>query len=253
MGCQSSERCWPYLPAPPPLGPPLPPPHRHIPSSSLLSPSESTEQGFIERRLEAARALPAEQRSPDVAAFVECCDLQTAARQLLDQRPARSLQARRRRADLVALMLTRSHYISVSAPLCYIHSVFEAAHERARELSGRGGEEDIDLSALLQPAANRSLSSLLTIAACLCRGMWPGQEGPLQTGMNDLVERLQQPDVRAALEQQLAELQADLPAPLLTYKQLLTLFVLFALKVGGYVMEVAASDGTYTEAYRAQR
>ena len=88
------------------------------------------EATFIEERLAAATAIPPSQRSPEVAAFIECCQLQREVameqQQWQGRRPSRHQQA------LADLKLTHSHYLNSAEPLSYRLAVLEAAFDRLR-------------------------------------------------------------------------------------------------------------------------
>ena len=89
------------------------------------------EDSFIEQRLAAATAVPRSQRTPEVAAFIECCQLQ---RELAEEQQQVRHPTRQQEA-LTALKLTRSHFLSPAVSLWYRPEVYKAAWARLRSAS----------------------------------------------------------------------------------------------------------------------
>eukprot|EP00887_Chlorella_sp_A99_P002622 scaffold6.g2622.t1 len=182
---------------------------------------------FLEARRQAALRLPPEERTPEVAAFIETCELQSEAAALLDARPPRSWRARAQRETLVALYMTRSHLVSPTSPLWYAPAAQEAmsnadaAAAAAPATAGLGAQ----VVALLE-RQGRSAAALLKAAAGL------GALGPQTVESCGLLEltrrvvaRLRNPEAQRVLGELLAALQAGLPRPLLSAPQLLAFFV----------------------------
>ncbi|GAB4820525.1 hypothetical protein N2152v2_007571 [Parachlorella kessleri] len=186
------------------------------------------EDTFIEERLAAAIRLSPSQRSPEVAVFIEACQLQQEVA-LARKKPGRG--STRKQQALGDLKLVRSHVLSI-APLCYrpgLHlanwgHLCSAANITDFEIVGDTGNSVMELL-----EADFSLGTLLLVAAGVSRS-GPGEAHitRLLPVYNSMVEKLQRPAVAARLRQELEQLQADLPSRLLTYEQLLERFVMLA-------------------------
>ena len=184
----------------------------------------------MEQRLAAATAIPPSQRSPEVAAFIECCQLQ---RELAEeQQQDRSLSHQEK--TLAALKLTASHFLSPTLPLLYRPAVYTAALEHllcaaqpSAQLPNSGVVSTQCIKALVD--SDFSIHTLLLLASAAPAIGWSKAS---QTRMlpvyNSIVDRMQRPTVAACLRQELEQLQMNLPRRLLSYQQLLARFVRMA-------------------------
>ena len=202
------------------------------------------EESFIEERLAAATAVPASQRSPEVAAFIECCQLQ---RELVDEQRQGQHSTRQQQA-LAALKFTRSHFLSPAVPLWYRHELYATALKRLVAGAGMQGpvlastfgkkvlafiERDLSIwSVLLVTAGIPTLERHLTHIT----GLLPA--------LNSLVKKMQHPVLAARLRQELQQLQANLPCSLLSYEVLLGYLVYLAGVQAGDLAQ--ATDGYHT-------
>ncbi|GAB4820514.1 hypothetical protein N2152v2_007560 [Parachlorella kessleri] len=186
------------------------------------------EDAFIEERLAAAMALSPSQRSPEVAAFIEACQLQQAvARAEQGRRSTRKQQA------LDDLKLIRSNFLSI-VPLCYRLGVQLAALGRLcseatiKDINSVGSAGSRVMELL---NADFSIETVLLVAAGVSPlGMGTSRITRLLPVNNRVVERMQRPAVAARLRQELEQLQADLPRSLLSYEQLLAYFVMLGFQ-----------------------
>ncbi|GAB4820570.1 hypothetical protein N2152v2_007616 [Parachlorella kessleri] len=184
------------------------------------------EASFLEKRLAAATKIRPRQRSPEVAAFIECCQLQ----QGLTQELQRGLHSTHQQQALADLKLTRSHIISPTVPLWYREPPYAAAWERLRTAAALQASEPIvnagdRITALTDMSF--TLPTLLLVAAGAPRFV-QAHITRLLPAYNNIVERMQLPALAARLRQELAQLQADLPRTLLSYEQLLAHFLYLA-------------------------
>ncbi|GAB4820572.1 hypothetical protein N2152v2_007618 [Parachlorella kessleri] len=171
------------------------------------------EAGFLEKRLAAATRVRPRQRSPEVAAFIECCQLQQELAQELQQ----GLHTTRQQQALADLKLTRSHILSPAVPLWYRNAPYLAAWERLRtaavledsEPFANAGERIMALTDI-----SFSMPTLLLVAAGVSRFVRSqAHVTRLLPTYNHIVERMQRPELAARLRQELAQLQANLPQP----------------------------------------
>ena len=221
---------------------------RHRPAPSCRSPGmdqlpERSE--LLEERLAKAAALPPDQRSPEVAAFIECAALQAETAQLLAQRPPRSVAARRQHWLLISLKIVRSHCLSPGqGPLGYRPSALKVACDRLFELCEMPSDSISNsraaaITALLQRDSN--LDTLLRVAAGLGVARLEGDEAGMMQAASGVVRRLQQPAEEARLRRELAAVQAQLPVPLLTFEQLLMFFAEYAWRQCEELLTLLAS------------
>ena len=177
------------------------------------------EDSFIEERLAAATAIPASQRSPEVAAFIESCQLQ---QELSDEGPCSTLQQR----NLANLKVTRCNFLNPAGALLYRPAVRDAALDR---LLSAARIPDLEMPAgVIGKRIMKLVSSdfsaetlLLVAAAATAIGRWQSHRTRLLPVYNSIVERMQRPAEAARLRQELEQLQAGLPRSLLSYEQML--------------------------------
>lgn len=201
--------------------------------ASNKKPGDDVVPGFLLERLAAAKAVPAAERTPEVAGFIESCQLRDEVAALLAQPlpsgAAAAAEEQARRTRQAALRLVRADMLCAGAPL----DEYNGAHQWAVELLTAPSAQDLGLppgadlySRILafgvrtaqdgQLSSAARLDSLLLIVA----GMPPPpivHQVPLLLVLMDMVAR---PAMRAALEPVLIEVQSGLPSPLLTWDQL---------------------------------
>ncbi|GAB4820567.1 hypothetical protein N2152v2_007613 [Parachlorella kessleri] len=213
------------------------------------------EEPVIEQRLAAATATPPSQRSPEVAAFIECCQLQ---RELAEEQRQGANPARQQEA-LAALKLAKSNASSPAVALWYQPAVYEAALERvlsaARMKKRFKPRPARDPATRILALANSdfSIRTLLLVAAAA-----PAFGGANISGLlpvyNSIVERMQRPAESAKLRPELGQLQSEVARSLLSYEQLLAYFIKLA---SNEAAELMANGGCgiaahIDAAYRAQ-
>ena len=186
---------------------------------------------FIEERLAAATAIPPSQRSPEVAAFVEACQLQQET-----VRKGQGRRSTRKQQALHDLRLVKSHFLSI-APLCYRPGLQLATWHRLRSAAKITdimvvGDTGNRVKELLD--ADFSIEKLLLVAAGVpALGLGRAHITRLLPVYNSVVEKMQRPAVAACLRQELEQLQAGLPSSLLSYDELLIAFVMFGFQDSG--------------------
>ncbi|PRW34082.1 hypothetical protein C2E21_7456 [Chlorella sorokiniana] len=234
-------------------------------------PRDNIVPGFLLERLQAAKAIPASERTPEVAAFIESCQLRDEAAamqaQPLPSGAAAAAQEKQRRLRQVALRLVRADMLCAGAPL----DEYNGAHQSVVDVfkGTLAGLTDANLG--LPPGSDQHsriiafgwrtaeegdlspgicLDCLLLITA----GLPPPpvtQQVPLLLLLLKMVTRSA---ARAALEPLLLEAQSGLPAPLLTWDQLTGRLVehaahccMFAFELAGLGRQLAFSGSLLKE------
>ncbi|GAB4820569.1 hypothetical protein N2152v2_007615 [Parachlorella kessleri] len=203
------------------------------------------EDPIIQQRLAAASAIPPSQRSPEVAAFIECCELQSELARELQQQ---GTHTSRQQQGMTDLKLTRSCFLSPTGTLWYRPAVYNsAAHQllsaAAATLASHGAPGG-SIRALVE--SQFSIKTLLLMAAGDPTTIRFVEQEPAATASyllpiyNRIVDRMQQPAVAAQLRRELQQLQADSPRTLLSYEELLAYLTEVAFKLAAKVLTVSA-------------
>ena len=233
--------------------------------------------GFLAERLAKAEAVPAEQRSADVRAFIETCRLQAelveelGLPEVVDVNVVKGLRSRDRLTTWSAarsLKLVRSCFVSLSGPLMHTEQLHQLAlcNVYMRTSSRRTGTFPPDMPELTEllegdpsletfavlaaglPAAETG-SGLARGAPCLhntttlwyCKLLQDTVLCCLRAGLlkvlNSAVALMRQPAVRRRLQSELAAL----PHQLVTYEELLAFYIEYA---GRKAMELIAENDT---------
>ena len=209
---------------------------------------ETQTPGFINARLAAAAAIPPEQRSADVAAFIEYCQLQQEVLEA-SEAPGYTWQC----TD--ALKLVRAEYISPGGVLFYSQKLLASVAQRFcllvrghmdannYDCDGQawrpGGLGQAILRALQQ---DPQLVTWATVAASMDIVYLDKDRAGMVDMASEAVVMLQQSPLRRRLQRELAKAAQQLGRPLLSYDQLLAFFVDFAAGLA-----CAMEAGTDTE------
>ncbi|GAB4820566.1 hypothetical protein N2152v2_007612 [Parachlorella kessleri] len=191
------------------------------------------EDPFTEESLAVAAAVPPSQRSPEVAAFIECGQLQRELAEALLQ----GRHSTRQQEALYALKLTRCHILSPAVARWYHTPVYDVALERLRSVATiLGTHPSVAENPIMELVdSNFSLDTLLLIAAAApayVTGIDYLASPKLLRVLKRIVETTQRPTVTEQLTHELEQLQAGLHCSLLSYKQLLTFFIQLAFHRG---------------------
>ncbi|GAB4820575.1 hypothetical protein N2152v2_007621 [Parachlorella kessleri] len=211
------------------------------------------EDTFIDERLAVAMELPPSQRSPEVAAFIEACQLQ---QEVAMARKGRGGRSKREQQALSDLKLVKSQFLSI-APFCYRpgvqleawHRLCSAAKITDYKIVGVTGRRVMELL-----DADFRTGTLLSVAAGVSAlGLGSADITRLLPVYNSVVEKMQRPAVAACLRQELEQLQADLPCSLLSYEQLLAVFVMLGIQDTGDLAAKRKDDSMAEDAHSALR
>lgn len=160
---------------------------------------------FLQRRLARAQCIPADQRSPEVAAFVESEAALAEARSLLplDGSGAAALPlvaATKQRLNLAMLLTARAHYLSPREPATqedtfkHLGAYLQPPGRPYAPLHNFQTREDLLASVLLVEA---------NMPGTLCRDM------PFWTVLETAASRVMEPANQGALRRQLQRLAAS--------------------------------------------
>ena len=181
--------------------------------------------GFLQERLAVAKALPYERRTPDVSAFIETCRLQQEVADALDLPARLTTQVDPQWTCALALKFARALYVDEGQQaLAWSPRLHEYAHDQIIALSMLG--KLFHASTSLDTAAKATAALISTV-----RGNSREEILGTLTTANQAVAQLQQPAMRRRLKRELAAVQQQEGWQLLSYEQLLTLFVSYVAEV----------------------
>ena len=223
--------------------------HKNQPAAARgaeLCDARDMEAGFLQERLAAAAALPLERRTPEVNAFLEVCQLNQDLVDALDlPEGGRTRTIDEQWTCARALKLARAKFVGESRlipnpELCqYSITQLRVLCERdAPAALSAAGDVSGAIMALLQRDAG--LATVAKMAAALPdvsmeRFCWSALHQRLRAANAD-VELLRQPAVRQRLEH---EAQQE---GILTYEEILAIFVSYAAQVSGQLQPKALRD-----------
>jgi len=129
---------------------------------------------FLERRLQRAQRVPPDQRSPEVAAFIESEALLTEARALLPLTASGAVAlpltaaVAKQKANMALLLAGRAQYVSPAMP-----ATMKATrpHLLAYILPGDGSQLVMHSTQQREDLLARLLFTCLSMPGCLCRNM----------------------------------------------------------------------------------
>lgn len=192
--------------------------------------------GFLHERLAAAQAIPAAQRTPELAGFIESCQLKNEVAALLAQPlpsgAAAAAEEQARRTQQAALRLLRADMLCVAAPLDEYNGAHQWAVDHFKQMLSSmywwqlGVPPFADWHTRIMAFGRQIAGSQLSASSRLDRflllaaGLPPPPITQQLPMLRLLLDMMAQPEERAALEPALVEAQAGLPAPLLTWDQL---------------------------------
>lgn len=173
--------------------------------------------GFLQERLAAAKAIPLERRTPDVSAFIETCRLQQEVAEALELPAVPTTTVESSGSEVFSLYVDEG----ITSPLAWSPRLHSYAHDQLVALSMRGKLFHAGTS--LDTVAKATAALLSTVSEKSREEML----GTLTTA-NAAVAQLQQPAMRRRLKRELAAVQRQVGWQLLSYEQLLALFVKYA-------------------------
>ena len=186
---------------------------------------QAADTAFLRARLAAATAVSDERRTPEIAAFIETCQLQQELADALDMPEGRTVAIDQQWTLVRALKFARAAHICEGVPLNLSFRLSEFALDQLQALQWETTHSISEVMRLADTRLDTVAKAAAAWSLVTIRDLQLPELLGLLKSLNESVALLQQPAVRQRLRRELAAVEQQEGWQILSYEQLLSIFI----------------------------